>query len=134
MSRHVSTCQQKSNNLKKCFICKKEFSRVTHLRRHLLIHSTGKAKKSKCSKHDKPPPCNGRPSMLEVINSDTSKLPSSSCHTVSDPLSPSVVATHVGHLNAVASSLPSDLSVVADEVDRQSLPVPVQFEIGSSYF
>ena len=82
------------------------------------------------SKHDKPTPCNGRPSMLDVINSYTSKLPSSSsCHTVSDPLSPSVVATHVGHLNTVASSLPSDLSIVVDQVDLQSLPVPVQFEI-----
>ena len=101
----------------------------------MLIHSTGKAKKSKCSKHDKPPPCNGQPSMLEVINSDTSKLPSSSCHTDSDPLSPSVGATHVGHLNTVASSLPSDLIVVVDQVDLQSLPAPVQFEIGgSSYF
>ena len=47
--RHSLICSVSSQkNYKICFICKKEFSRTTHLRRHLATHSNNKQKKIKC--------------------------------------------------------------------------------------
>ena len=34
--RHEMTCRKKDNT---CFICKKEFKRATHLRRHMEVHT-----------------------------------------------------------------------------------------------
>ena len=93
MARHTLICKPKSADLKTCFICKKEFSRMTHLRRHLRIHAAGKAKKLKCSKcnvifknqkrYEKHVSmCDGRASMLCVDSSTPVPIPPN--HTALD--------------------------------------------------
>ena len=45
--QHEKTCTRPKENINTCFICKKEFSKVSNLRRHLRTHSQGKKKKTK---------------------------------------------------------------------------------------
>ena len=44
--RHMEVCKPKSNSEKQCFICKKIFSRMTHLRRHMESHTRKTVKRS----------------------------------------------------------------------------------------
>ena len=47
--RHEETCVDKTNK-NKCFICKLEFTRQTHLRRHMMTHTKVKQRFMRCSK------------------------------------------------------------------------------------
>ena len=46
--RHLTICSKKSEGSKTCFVCKKIFSRSTHLHRHIQSHASGTNKKLKC--------------------------------------------------------------------------------------
>ena len=42
--RHESSCRRPSKWIKTCYLCKKEFSKVSNLRRHIKLHSNKKQK------------------------------------------------------------------------------------------
>ena len=51
-NRHEDNCHNKTDQ-RKCFICKKVFTRGTHLRRHMAVHAGGKKKKKASGRSSK---------------------------------------------------------------------------------